>query len=172
MHELDDVWIQMLAEAAANAKASGRHDVADYLALKAMNDEIRNRGTRWLFDSFIEMAGEANRRNSAITIERDDPHSFAHRGANMVGSRLSVRQGVRCLTIEAGWTRTPGDGFMRGGALAVAKITHFGIKSANEELSLIHTGQLPEWYSTQKDESQSIFGAENLRRHFDILIGY
>ena len=56
-------------------------------------------------------------------MENENPHNFRLRGANLVGSLLRVRQGVRCLTVEAGWTRTPNDGFMRGGALAIARIT-------------------------------------------------
>src|SRR5436305_2498739 len=107
MNELDEIWSQMLADAEARARASGRHDVADYLALKASNDQIRERSIRWLFDSIIEFAAHANRREQAIAIEREDPHNFSFRGANLVGSLLRIRQGVRCLTLEAGWTRTP-----------------------------------------------------------------
>src|SRR5215470_2131826 len=113
----------MLAESSANARAAGRHAVADYIALKASNDQIRERGVRWLFDSLIELAAIANRQNIAVTIEREDPHSFHHLGANMVGSLIRFRHGVRCLTLQAGWTRTPRDGFMRGQALAAARIT-------------------------------------------------
>jgi hypothetical protein len=33
MNELDEAWSHMLAGAIANAKATGREDVAEYLAL-------------------------------------------------------------------------------------------------------------------------------------------
>ena len=70
MNELDEAWSLMLAGAIQNANASGRGDVADYLALKQSNDLIRQTSVDWLFGSFIELAAEANRHNSAISIER------------------------------------------------------------------------------------------------------
>jgi sugar phosphate isomerase/epimerase len=170
VNELDEIWSQMLAESGTNARAAGRHALADYIALKASNDQIRERGVRWLFDSLIELAAIANRQNIAVTIEREEPHSFHHRGANMVGSLLRLRHGVRCLTLEAGWTRTPRDGFMRGQALAAARITHFGIKQAETELSLRHTDGLPNWFVIQKNEEATPLERNELIRHFSILI--
>jgi hypothetical protein len=171
VNELDDVWSQMLAEATENARLAGRHDVADYLALRANNDQIRAGGVRWLFDSAVELASEANRTIPAITIERDDPHSFAFLGANVVGSRLNLRQGVRCLSLEAGWTRTPSDGFMRGGALAAARISHFGMKRHEAVLALLLTDDLPEWFRVSEFGPREHFNLEALRRHFEIFIG-
>ena len=171
MNELDDVWSQMLFEAGENAKASGRHSVAEYLHLKATNDQIRERSVRWLFDSIIEIAASANRRNPTMEIEREDPHNFTSCGANMVGSLLRVRQGVRCLTLEAGWTRSPGDGFMRGGALAVARISHFGITKANADLRLMSAGELPEWLVVRDEISVETLDSVALQQHFDIFLG-
>ncbi len=171
MNELDEVWAKMIEEALANARVSGRGDVADYLTLKASNDAIRLAAVTWLFDSLIEIVSRENRRNSAITIEREDPHSFTHRGSNMVGSLLRVRQGVRCLTLEAGWTRTPSDGFMRGGALAFAKITHFGAAGSNTELLLINTPERPQWFVAADNKAGDSFAADDLLRHFGIFKG-
>lgn len=170
MNELDEIWSKMIEEATANARVSGRTEVADYLTLKASNDAIRTAAVKWLFDSLIELASHANRNNSAVTIEREDPHSFSHRGSNMVGSLLRVRQGVRCLTLEAGWTRTPSDGFMRGGALAFAKITHFGDSRSNRELMLINADDRPHWFETDKKTRVS-FTSDELARHFGIFTG-
>jgi hypothetical protein len=171
VNELDEIWSEMLTESAANARATGRHALADYLALKATNDEIRERAVRWLFDCFVELAGAANRQNIPVEIERQDPHSFQHRGANMVGSILRLKQGVRCLTLEAGWTRTPRDGFMRGQALAIARISHFGIKGATVELYLKRTDDLPEWFVLNRDESASRLEAAELLKHFSTFLG-
>lgn len=170
MNELDDVWSQMLAEAGENARASGRHSVAEYLALKATNDQIRERSVRWLFDSIIEIAASANRRNPTIEIEREDPHNFTFRGANLVGSLIRIRQGVRCLTLKAGWTRSPGDGFMRGGALAFARIGHFGITKANADLWLISTGELPQWLVVRDEIPGETVDSAALQRHFGIFL--
>jgi hypothetical protein len=166
MTELDQVWAEMLGDAYRNASAAGRHTVAEYLRLKATNDAIRAAGVKWLFDTFIEFAGQATRRNTALSIEREEPHSFRHGNSNMVGSLLSIRHGVRCLTVEAGWTRTPSDGVMRGGALAFAKLSHFGMPRSGEELRLVHSPSFPKWLA---GEGESVASRE-LRRHFDLFL--
>lgn len=171
MNELDEMWAKMLSQALENAQVSGRHDVAEYLNLKAANDAIRQTGVRWLFDTLIEIAGDANRTNLSVSIERDDTHNFSYRGANLVGSLLRFRHGVRCMTVEVGWTRTPADGFMRGGALAFARITHMGMPKANADLSLIKSEESPVWQLMLEEKDMNIFRSESLRGHFRIFIG-
>lgn len=170
MNELDEVWSEMLASAIASAEASGRRDVADYLALKASNDAIRQASVKWLFDSAIELASEASRRNPTITMENESPHNFRFAGANIAGSLLRVRQGVRCLTVEAGWTRTPTDGFMRGGALAFARITHFGMPKSNTRLMLTRFENAPQWFAMPDEDNRVSFGSEDLIEHFRIFL--
>jgi hypothetical protein len=171
MNELDEVWSEMLASAIAGAEAAGRRDVADYLALKAANDSVRQTGVKWLLDSFTELAALANRVNASITLESENPYNFAFKGANIVGSLLRVRHGVRCLTLEAGWTRTPKDGFMRGGALAFAKITHFGIPPANADLMLARPFESPEWFAMVDENNRVSFHSDDIREHFRIFLG-
>ncbi len=170
MNELDEVWANMINEAIVKARTGGRGDVADYLALKASNDTIRSRSVKWLFDSILEIASQANRSNPNITIENENPHRFAIGNATMVGSLLRFRQGVRCLTIEAGWTRTPADGFMRGGALAAGRISHFGIGKANADLLLIRSGDLPEWFSVDHNSQKKMFSSDHLDEHFRVFL--
>lgn len=172
MNELDEVWAQMLTEALAKAQHSGNQDVAAYLALKAGNDLIRKASVQWLFDALLEIAAFANRREGKnITIENKNPHRFQFKNATLAGSLLSLRQGVRCLTLEAGWTRAPGDGFMRGGALAVARISHFGISKRNSELFLIAENNSPRWFTLDKNGARAIFDSRNLNEHFQIFLG-
>lgn len=166
MTELDQIWSQMLAHAAVNAVDSGNHEVAEYLRLKAANDAIRAIGVGWLIDTILELAGNAVRQQAAITMEREEPHNFARGNSNMVGSLLRVRHGVRCLTIEAGWTRTPRDGIMAGGALAFARISHFGMPKLSTELRLVHVQTLPRWL----DETGAVIDTRELSRHIDRLI--
>ena len=170
MTELDEAWRQMLADAITGAKADGRHDVADYLSLKAANDAIRTTAVKWLFDSMLEIAGSANRKGAAVAIERIEPFSFQYRGANLVGSQMRLVYGVRCLTVEAGWTRTPADGFMRGGALAVARIRHFGVTRANVELALRREENAPVWFDLASAGTEGILSSEHLIRHFLVLL--
>lgn len=171
MNELEHVWPQMLEQAIAEARDDGRHDVADYLHLKASNDRIRAAAVKWLFDSMIEIAADANCDAHGVTIEREEPHNFASGNSNMVGSRLLLRHGVRMLTIQAGWARTPKDGIMRRGSLVYARITHFGMPKAGLELFLIRRGDIPNWFSTAVDDSLKAFDSEELRRHFRLFIG-
>lgn len=171
MNELDEVWTRIINEARAKAEASGRGDVAEYLALKASNDAIRAASVKWLFDAALEIASQANREKASIAIENENPHSFAFGNANLVGSLARFRQGVRCLTVEAGWTRTPADGFMRGGALACARISHFGMSKANAEILLIGGENSPNWFAADKDGKRHLFDSKNLHRHFQIFLG-
>ncbi len=170
MNELDEVWANMIDEAIVRARITGRGDVAEYLALKASNDTIRSKSIKWLFDSMLEIASNANRNNANITIENENPHRFAVGNATMVGSLLRFRQGVRCLTIEAGWTRTPADGFMRGGALAAGRISHFGISRANADFLLLLTEDLPQWFVVDKDSQKTLFSLDHLQQHFRFFV--
>lgn len=167
MTELDQVWSEMLGEAAARAGNDGRRDVEDYLNLKATNDAIREIGARWLFDTFVEIAGDAMQVHRNLTVERENPHSFSRGSSNMVGSLLRVRQGVRCLTVEAGWARTPSDGIMSGRALAFAMITHFGMPKAGCEFRLVHAKTLPNWLG----EDGTVIDSDELRRHLNLFLG-
>lgn len=171
MTELDQFWSEMIRQAAARAQNSGRQDIVEYLRLKAANDAIRAEGVKWLFDSLIEIAANVNRNNAAITLERREPASFARGSSNMVGSQLNLRLGVRCLTIEAGWTRTPADGIMRGGTLAAARIVHFGMHKANADLSLAYAGELPVWHLEDEDGNRRPFRLPDLLGHFQIFLG-
>lgn len=166
MNELDQPWTEMLASKIEEARLSGRHDVADYLALKQSNDAIRQAGVTWLFDSLIEFAMEASRRFPAVTVEREEPHEFDFRGGRMAGGLVRVRFGVRNMTVEAGWTRQPSHGFMRGGALAAARVSHFGLPKSGVDLELVRTAGSTGWRSTQGD----VFDLEQLVEHLQVLI--
>ncbi|HEY1404108.1 MAG TPA: hypothetical protein VGB05_08285, partial [Pyrinomonadaceae bacterium] len=143
---LEAEWARRLAEAEQRARASGRSDVADYLALRALNDMARNTGIDWLLAAFTAHAGEVNRAGAGIRLADTDAHRFRVGTSTMVGRRLMLAAGVRVLTVEAGWPRTPRDGIVRGGGLAAARIAHFGNPSANDELLLMQSaGDAPRW---------------------------
>lgn len=170
MNELDLIWSQMLDEAAAKARSAGKTEVARYLELKAANDELRKTGVSWLFDGFTEISAEAVRSSMPLTFERLEPYSFKYGNANIVGSELTIRYGVRCISIKAGWTRTPSDGFMRGGALAVATIKHFGMKKFDAELFLMRTDR-PFWHYVEEGTVTSPFNVSELIKHFRLFLG-
>jgi hypothetical protein len=166
MNELDEAWSQMLTAAIADAKSSGRGDVADYIALKQSNDLLRKTGVEWLFNAFIEIASEFNRQHPHIIIEREEPHQFEFDRGTMAGSLIRVRSGVRSLTVEAGWTRTPSHGFMRGGALAAARIRHFGKPKSEMKLTLLKKDEVPGWNSTAGEG----FNSRGVKEHIEILL--
>ena len=168
MNELDEIWSQKLNAAIAQAQTTGRKDVADYLTLRAVNDELRQTSLQWLLDSLTEIAAFFNR---TVNIETENRHRFNLENSTLHGAQISFRQGVRCLTLEAGWTRTPADGFMRGGALALGRLTHFGISKHNVELFLVLEKDSPRWFAADKEGKRTAFDSRHLNEHFQIFLG-
>ena len=171
MSELDEAWAFALAEAEQRARLSGRQDVADYLALRNSNDLLRKTGVDWLVRCFTEIAGEENRTGSGIQISQDEQHRFRVASATMVGRLLVLKSGVRTLFVEAGWPRTPRDGFIRGSGLACGNIRHLGISSASEQLLLTTTETgAPRWMVVNKHTGRLQLGSDAIRRHLKILV--
>lgn len=169
MSELDEAWAAALSEAERRARLAGRKDVAEYLSLKNSNDLLRTAGVDWLVTSFTNLAGDANRAGASIQISKAEGHRFRTGTSTMVGHLLTLTNGVRTLYVEAGWPRTPRDGFVRGGGLAFANIRHLGIRTANEELLLAKskTGA-PAWKSVTS--KRAFLHDSDIRRHLSILL--
>src|SRR3989440_8981482 len=134
LSSFDEEYERQLAEARARATARGRGDVLDYLHLKAVNDTLRARAVSWLLDSFTALAGELNRASAGLSLARTDAHRFRVGHSTMVGERLVVRRGLRALTVEAGWPRTPRDGVVRGGGVGSALVGPLRDRKAGEEI--------------------------------------
>ncbi|HVS20989.1 MAG TPA: hypothetical protein VHD88_04035 [Pyrinomonadaceae bacterium] len=171
MGELDEAWELALAEAAQRARTAGRADIADYLDLRAQNDLLRRTAIDWLTNTVISLAADANRGGAGIQIEQKDAHSFRRGHATMVGPQLTLRSGVRALTIESGWPRTPRDGFVRGGGLACADIKHFGRQRSNAELLLaLSSSGAPQWLLLEQTGATPLFTEAQIRKHFSVLL--
>lgn len=172
LSELENAWEEALAEAKQRARAAGRTDIADYLDLKRRNDLLRRTATEWLAERFTTLAGVANRGGASIQIETLSEHRFMSGHATMVGSKLTLRCGVRALAVEAGWPRTPRDGFIRGGGLARANFKHFGRKHFDAELWLEQTSKgNPRWLIARKSGDRAPLSEDHLREHIALLIG-
>ena len=166
MNELETEWRRRIAEAQTRARESGRADVAEYLLLRAENDAARAAGVEWLVEAFAETAGEANRAGAGLSVSREEEHRFSVGQSTMVGTRLTLRAGVRQLSVEAGWPRAPRDGIVRGGGLASARLSHFGRASANEDLLLVREGEgPPRWFVLEETGARTPLGQERVRRH-------
>jgi hypothetical protein len=171
MSELEDAWESALAEATRRARGAGRADIARYLDLRSKNDLLRRTAIDWLSATLTSLAGEANRKGAAIQIERLDGHSFRRGSATMTGNQLTLRHGIRALSLECGWPRTPGDGFVRGDGLACANLKHFGRPRANAELLLARTTNgLPSWLVLEKTGVRSAFTEAKIRDHFTAFL--
>jgi hypothetical protein len=100
LSELNAEWARRVAEAERQARTSGRGDVADYLALRALNDMARATGVEWLLAAFNAQAGEVNRTGAGITLTSEDAHRFRVGNSTMVGNRLTLHAGVRSLSVR------------------------------------------------------------------------
>lgn len=172
LSELEAEWARRLAEAEQRARTSGRSDVADYLALRSLNDMARHTGIEWLLATFTTHAGEANRKGAGISFTQTDAHRFRVGNSTMVGRRLALNAGVRVLTIEAGWPRTPRDGIVRGGGLATARISHFGDPRADDQLLLVQSaGDAPRWLVLDANGARVVaLEEERVRQHVARLL--
>jgi len=161
-----------VAEAERRAKVVGRGDVAEYLSLRASNDLARRAGVEWLMTTFTMFVGEANRVGAGVSIKHADTHRFRAGNSTMVGTLITFHRGVRSLSIEAGWPRTPRDGIVRGGGLACANVRHFGRRSADEELLLVRAdnADAPQWVVIEREGARSSLTEERIRRHVKLLV--
>ncbi|HEX8069252.1 MAG TPA: hypothetical protein VF546_04820 [Pyrinomonadaceae bacterium] len=167
MSELDAEWAQRVAAARERARAEGRGDVAEYLALRAANDLARGVGCDWLLATFQEHAGAANRAGARISMTAEDGHRFRVGASTMAGRKLTLRAGVREVSVEAGWPRAPQDGIVRGGGLAAARVAHFGDRARNATLLLVAGGPgAPQWHAVDEETgARTPFTEEHVRRH-------
>lgn len=100
---------------------------ADYQALKAENDRLREEAKLWLWNSLELLCGRAQSKLSgkaggaALQVGRQD-WQFRVEGSVMVGERFGVRYLTRTLIVAAGWPRLAEHGFVPDGGLARARV--------------------------------------------------
>jgi len=105
----------------------GNRDIAaEYLALKAANDELRERGKKWLWNALDVICSEISRELSArnnppLQVGRQE-WQFKVEASTMVGERFGARFREKTLIVEAGWPREPQHRFVPGRGLARARI--------------------------------------------------
>ena len=171
MSELDEAWALALAEAENRARASGRADISEYIALRNSNDRKRKFGADWIIKAFCEAAGELNRAGASLQTSNTDGHRFKVGSATMVGRLLTLKSGIRSITVEVGWPRTPSDGFVRGGGLACANIHHLGMKAASEHLRLeVDSEGVPHWQRHSDHGKRGEFHEVDIKHHLSVLL--
>lgn len=171
MSGLDDAYTRDIDSAVQRAKADGRFDLAEYFVLRASNDAVRDQGVAWLYDSLTEIVEAFNGHGAGILVERSGSHRFRFGSSMLTGSSITLKKGLRSLSVEAGWTQSTGDGIMRGGALVSAKISHFGFAKHNEELLLLKVEGVPQWFSRSGERELVSFNIRSFKKHFEIFLG-
>jgi hypothetical protein len=171
LSELEEHWTNALAEAERRARAMGRQDIAEYVALRSTNDRVRRTAVDWLLTTFSELAADENRKGASLQIDQIDAHRFRIGQATMVGRLLTLRFGARSLQIEAGWPRTAPDGFIRGGGFACAHIKHVGRPNLSDELLLRQSaGKAPHWEILKKTGERVVLTSERIAIHVAELL--
>ena len=167
---LVETWANELRDAETRARAAGRSDISEYLALRRSNDALRKTACNWLLETFRNVAGDMNRAGASLQISNDDNYQFTIGSATLSGKLLKLENGVRQLLVEVGWPRVPRDGFIRGGGIALGRLRHFGIKSASDELRLVTSPEgSPRWIVENKSAQPEIREA-NIRQHIAVLL--
>ena len=101
-------------------------------------------------------------RRGRVTLARTELHRF-HLGITMVGTRLTARALARFRYRLA---RAPRDGFVQGGGLARARVTHFGDRGAAEDLMLVmDVGGTPVWVVPGAGSAHAELTPERLCQH-------
>jgi len=153
---------------------------AEYLRLKAANDQLRERGKQWLWNALELICSEINRELTAspsetpIQLGRQE-WQFMVEGMTMVGERFGARYRYRTLTIEAGWPRLPEHGYVKDNGLARGRIAlsqNIMIDAQTiEELILKRQGNSDSaWFSLRKNTIGEQLTEHRLRKYIKDLV--
>jgi hypothetical protein len=153
--------------------------VAEYQALKAANDRLRERGRLWLWEMLEAVCSEASRELAA---QNDQPlqtgrqeWQFKVGSATMVGERFGARFREKTLIIEAGWPREPEHGFVSDGGLARARIGLSGnvmleAQTIAEMIFKKQSNREPAWYFIANKEPGELVTESRLRQYLNLVL--
>jgi hypothetical protein len=153
---------------------------ADYLALKAENDKLREDGKQWLWDILDKLCSEINSRLAeksagAFLQIGSQEWRFSVEDSTMVGERFGARYLTRTLVVEAGWPRLPEHGFVPDGGLARARV---GL-SQNIMLEALTVAELilkrqgkgaPSWYVISDKKVGEPVTESKLRSYLNLVL--
>ncbi|HMV47249.1 MAG TPA: hypothetical protein PLD20_03195 [Blastocatellia bacterium] len=160
---------------------------ADYLALKAANDQLRERGKQWLWDLLDRLCDELNQQLLAQGASQPElagapsilsgvqaDWQFKVENAVMVGERYGARFRYRTLTVEVGWPRLPEHGYITDGGLARGRI---GLSQNTmiepqpiAELILKKVGGEPAWFVFKNKQLSEQITEAQLREHLNQIM--
>jgi hypothetical protein len=153
---------------------------SEYLRLKAANDQLREHGKQWLWNSLEQICSEINRELTASPTETPiqlgrQEWQFMVDSATMVGERFGARYRTRTLIIEAGWPRLPEHGYVKDNGLARGRIAlsqNIMIDALTiEELILKRQGKSdPAWFTFPKNIIGHLLTEYRLREYIRDLV--
>lgn len=167
MDEFEQKWLEMLEKAKERAQREENLTLLEYFELKSANEKLRLEASKALLEMFFYAARSKSLEGFNLKFNTKSGHQFEMRQARLTGFCLDISFGIRKLTIEIGWTRTPKDGFMRQGALAYSRISHFGRPEHNKELLLLNRNE-PRWFFA--NDLQKLFEESDAVKHLNILL--
>jgi len=103
--------------------------IADYLALREANEQLRIAGREWIWtnltgfaDAVNQVAGGDPTLVQTIRIGRQE-WQFQVEQSTMIGERLGLRYDARTLLFEIGWPRLPEHGIVPDNGLARGRVS-------------------------------------------------
>ena len=163
--------------------ANNQDYAAEYLRLKAVNDQFRERGKQWLWSTLETLRAELNSQlqtkldGHLLQIGRQEwqftiPTSIGE--ATMVGERFGVRYRGQTLVVEVGWPQQPEHGFVPDSGLARGRV-RFSPNVMLEpltraELVLKRSGADVVWYMLNYKKLSEPVTAAHLRVYLDLLL--
>jgi len=153
---------------------------AEYQALKAANDQLREHGKQWLIETLNQLCGEINRgltqqpQPQVIQVGRQ-AWEFKVGNSLMVGERVGVRYRGRTLIIEIGWPREPQHGHVPDRGLARGRVSlsqnTMLEAQATDELILKHRGaDEAAWYVIKSSQLGEIVTESRLRAYLQTVL--
>jgi hypothetical protein len=157
--------------------------LAEYLRLKAVNDQFRERGKQWLWDRLELLCAEANRDLTLKLAGQvlqcgKQPWEFsietANGAATMVGERFGARYRSQTLVVEVGWPQKPEHGFIPAGGLARGRV-RFSQNIMLEpitkaELVLKRNGAEVAWHILSFRKLSERLSEAHLRGYLDLVL--
>lgn len=163
--------------------ANQQNVTAEYLRLKAVNDELRERGKLWLWMLLEKLCTEINQQ---LAIKPDgqllqtgvQPWQFEIQTdigkATMSGERFGIRYRGQTLITEVGWSQQPDHGFIPNNGLARGRI-RFSPNVMLEpqtktELVLKRNGGETIWHVLNYKQLGATLSEQILRPYLDLVL--
>lgn len=159
--------------------------VADYLKLKAFNDQLREHGKQWLWELLEAQAAEINQQLAVKPEEQilqsgRQPWQFELQTsagkATMVGERFGVRYRGQTLIVEVGWPQLPEHGFIPDAGLARGQV-RFSPNVMLEpqtkaELVLKRNGTDVAWHELKFKQLGQPINEAYVRQYLDLVLKF